>query len=77
MAKKTTMKRKMKKRGSRRCWGGGPDSKRSRKPSEKGQAYKASITAKTVSKIQNKELKTKVDDLAEAFGNAMKLSSPK
>ena len=67
------MKRKMKKRGSRRCWGGVRD----RKPSEKGLSYKASITAKTVSKIQNKELQTKVDDLTEAFGNAMKLSSPK
>jgi hypothetical protein len=27
MAKKTTMKRKMKKRGTRRCWGGGQESK--------------------------------------------------
>ena len=76
MAKKRTMKRKMKKRGSRRYWGG-VGTRPSKKTTEKGQAYKASIATKTISKIQNKELKTKVDDLTEAFGNAMKLSSPK
>ena len=76
MAKKTTMKRKMKKRGTRRCWGG-VGTRTSKKTTEKGQAYKASIAAKTISKIQKKELKTEVDDLTQAFGNAMKLSSPK
>ena len=73
MAKKTTMKRKMKK-GTRKYRGGVRD----RKPTEKGQSYKASIAAKTVSKIQNKELQTKVDDLTTLFRNAtISETSPK
>lgn len=81
MAKKTTMKRKMKKRGTRRCWGGGPDSKRTRIPSEKGHAYKASIaTKKTGSKIkqESKIVSKQVnDELSDLFSSSMSISSSK
>lgn len=62
MAKKTTMKRKMKKRGTRRCWGGGQESKtpktlvtksisgrtsgRKATKTPRGQEYNDSIAAK-------------------------------
>lgn len=76
MAKKKTMKRNMKK-GTRKCRSGGTKTPRVRTPTTKGKAYKASIDTKGVTKIQNQALKAEVDDLTEAFGNAMKLSSPK
>ena len=87
MAKKTTMKRKMKKRGTRRCWGGGPESKpkspvtkssrRISKKTEKGEEYDKEQLQNTLRQQYNQRMKKKVGDLTEEFGNAMKLSSPK
>ena len=45
-------------------------SRRSITKTPKGQEYEDIIARKTMSKIQNKELQTKVDDLIEGFGKA-------
>lgn len=89
MAKKTTMKRKMKKRGTRRCWGGGQESKIPKtpvtksspriikKPTEKGEEYAKKQLQNTLRQQYNKHMKTKVDDLTEAFDLASISSTPK
>jgi hypothetical protein len=85
MAKKTTMKRKMKKRGSRRCWGGADtptQSKRSKTKTPKGYAYAKQLKeaeANRESKLASKRMSKKVDDLSDLFTSSMYLSntSPK
>jgi len=77
MANKKTMKRKMKKRGSRRCWGG-VGTRTIKKPSKKGKIYEASIQAeKTGSKIkaESKIVSKQVNnDLSKLFTSSMRIS---